>query len=166
MKTIFYFAFLMVALSFRGYSEEKENGGAQESGVSYFVENNFVSRYQSATNVKWTVCNQFQKASFVLDGVKMEAFYDNSGNYIATSQYVDSSRLPAISRVRLEKEFKNYQVDEVVRYDLDGTSQHESGTFASPRNYNTLYFASLKNNNEKMILKITPDGEMAFLKNM
>ncbi|KAA8477965.1 hypothetical protein BDE36_0089 [Arcticibacter tournemirensis] len=166
MKKLFYLAFLVLALSGKSYADDKNKSEKKDAEVSYFAENNFLSKYQSAANVKWTVTNQFQKASFTLDGVKMSAFFDLNGDYIATTQYVDFNKLPAVSKSRLQKFYADYSVDEIVRYDFDG--QNDSGLYllSGQRNYGTIYFASLKNKEESMVVKITPDGEVSYLKNL
>lgn len=166
MKTILYFAFLVLALSVKGYADEKNKGEKKGAEVSYFAENNFLAKYQGAENVKWTVTNQFQKATFTLKGVKLAAFFDMNGEYIATTQFVDAKKLPAVGKNRLEKLYKGYEIEEVVRYDLDSQEDSRLEMLTGKRAYNTIYFASLKNNDEKVVLKITPDGDVSYLKNL
>lgn len=166
MKKIFYLAFLVLALSGKSYADDKNKSEKRNAEVSYFAENNFLSKYQAAKNVKWTVTNQFQKASFSMNGTKMAAFFDVNGDYIATTQYVDYEKLPAVSKSRLKKFYGNYTIEEVVKYDFDGQEDSNLYLLTGKRNYNTIYFASLKNEKDHMVVKITPDGEVSYLKDM
>ncbi len=166
MKKMFYMAFLVLALSVKSYADDKNKSVKKEAEVSYFAENNFQSKYQAAVNVKWTVTNQFQKAAFTMNGVKMAAFFDANGDYIATTQYVGVEKLPAVSKGKLKKFYGDYSVGEVVRYDFDGQEDSNLYMLTGKRNYNTIYFASLKNGKEEMVVKITPDGDVSFLKDL
>ncbi|WP_374166227.1 hypothetical protein [Arcticibacter sp. MXS-1] len=96
----------------------------------------------------------------------MAAFFDINGDYIATTQYVGADKLPAISKSRLNKYYKGYTVEDVVRYDFDDQDDSHLFLLTGKRNYNTIYFASLKNSAENIVVKITPDGEISFLKNL
>ncbi|WP_374163556.1 hypothetical protein [Arcticibacter sp. MXS-1] len=166
MKKILYFTLLVVGLSVKGYADDKIKSEKKDAGVSYFAQNNFLSKYQNAQDVNWTVTPEFQKASFSLEGVKMAAFFDINGDFIATTQYVDASKLPARSKSRIQKLYKEYKIEEVVRYDLDAADESHFDLLTGKRFYNTVYFASLKNSDQKMVLKITPDGEVSFLKEL
>lgn len=168
MNKIFYVAFFVLALSVKGFADDRNKSEKESTEVSYFAENNFASMYSSAANVKWTVSSQFQKASFTLNGAKMAAFYDLNGDYIATTRYVDAEKLPAISKSRLKKYYGDYSIQEVVRYDFDGQEDSHLFMLTGKRNYNTIYFASLKSENkdEQIVVKITPDGDVSFLETL
>ena len=165
MKKIVYLAFLVVALSVEVSASVTRKDDNKEPEVSFFAENNFSRKYQNATEVTWTVSKEFQKASFVQDGVKMNAFFDQTGEYIATTQYVEAEKLPAISKKRIEKFYNGYVVEEVVKYDFDDQNAFLN-FYRGQNNYNTLYFVSLKKDEQKVVVKVTPDGDVAFLKNL
>ncbi len=165
MKKYIYIAVLVFAVVAKGFADDnKKVAAVKEAEASYFAVNNFMSKFQSAENVKWTVTNDFQKASFTLNGKKLAAFFDVKGDYIATTQYVDFKKLPAVSKSRLGKLYQGYQVEDVVKYDLD-VQGSQFDVMTGRRNYDSIYFASLKNNKESLIVKITPDGEISYLKN-
>ncbi|EOR94862.1 hypothetical protein ADIARSV_1967 [Arcticibacter svalbardensis MN12-7] len=162
MKKIFYLAFLVLALSTKGFADDKNE--SKEANVSYFAENNFLNKYQAAKDVKWRVTNNFQKAVFTLDGQKLSAFFDSNGEYIATTQYVAADKIPAVGQRRLTKLYNDYKVNEVVRYDFDGEAASPLQMLTGKRFYNTIYFANIKKGNANVLVKITPDGDVSFLK--
>ena len=43
--------------------------------VNYWVLNKFNASYQDAKDVTWVVTEKFAKASFLMDGERMEAYY-------------------------------------------------------------------------------------------
>ncbi len=64
--------------------------------VSYNVVNQFSANFADARNVTWTVNKDFQKADFILEGVKSTAFYNLQGDFVAVTQDVDAKEaIPA-----------------------------------------------------------------------
>ncbi len=165
MKKFIYITLLVLVASVKGFANDNKKVVDAESEASYFALNNFSSRFSAAENVNWTITDAFQKASFILNGEKLAAFFDLNGEYIATTQHVDFNKLPALSKARLAKLYKGYEVDDVVKYDLDGQSANFD-MLTGRRNYDSMYFASIKNKKETILIKITPDGEIAYMKNI
>lgn len=165
MKKVIYIAVLMLAVVAKGFANENKGSAAREAEASYFAMNNFEARFSNAQNVIWKVTGQFQKASFTVNGSRFSAFFDVKGDYIATTQYVDAKKLPAISKSRLSRLYAGYQVEDVVKYDLDGQAT-QLDIMSGTRTYDSVYFANLKNDKESIIVKITPDGEISYLKSL
>lgn len=166
MRKLIYLAFCVMAFSVSTYAANKNNIALDDREASYFALNQFASRYQQATNVNWIITDSYQKASFLLNGKKMSAFFDQSGEYIATTQYIDYAKLPAVGRNRLAKIYKEYAVEDIIRYDLDGTEGEHLYALNGRRSFSTVYFASLSKDSEKIVVKITPDGEISYLKSL
>ncbi len=166
MKKLIYLAFFVLALSATSFADGKNMIEKKDSEASYFALNQFSSRFQNATNVNWVVTDRFQKASFMLNGKKMSAFFDINGDYIATTQYLSVDKLPAVSKNRIAKLYKDYAVEDVIKYDIDVQDDNHLYALTGRRNYNMIYFASLKNEKERIVVKITPDGEISYLKSL
>jgi len=164
MKKILFLACLITVFSATSFAGEKNDG--KDAEVSYFAENNFLNKYYSAENVKWTVTSNFQKAVFTLDGKTMSAFFDRNGEYIATTQYVDAKKIPAVGQKRLAKLYGDYKVNEVVRYDFDGESEAHLQILTGKRFYNTIYFVNLQGDKENALVKVTPDGDVSYVKGL
>lgn len=164
MKKILFLACLITILSARSFAAGKND--EKDAEVSYFAENNFLNKYYGAKDVKWTVTSNFQKAAFTLDGKTMSAFFDRNGEYIATTQYVVESKIPAVGKKRLAKLYADYKVSEVVRYDFDGDADAHLQLLTGKRFYNTIYFVNLKNDKESVLVKVTPDGDVSYVKSL
>jgi len=164
MKKILFLACLITVLSAKGFAADKNDG--KDAEVSYFAENNFLNKYYAAEDVKWTVTSNFQKAVFTLDGKAMSAFFDRNGEYIATTQYVAANKIPAVGKKRMVKLYGDYKVNEVVRYDFDGEPDAHLQMLTGKRFYNTIYFVNLKNDKENVLVKVTPDGDVSYVKSL
>ena len=164
MKKTLFLACLFSVFTATTFADEKKDG--KDAEVSYFAENNFLNKYYAAENVKWTVTSNFQKAVFTLDGKTMSAFFDRNGEYIATTQYVAAKTIPAVGQKRLVKLYGDYKVNEVVRYDFDGEPDAHLQILTGKRFYNTIYFVNLKSDKANVLVKVTPDGDVSYIRNL
>jgi opacity protein-like surface antigen len=117
--------------------------------VSAAALENFKRTYKEAGDIKWTVTTQFTKASFLMDGERVEAYYGVDGNFLAESKAVSTQDLPKAARRDLEKKYSNYTIKEVIQYI----------TFDKVE-----YYVSLDNGKETKILKISGTGDMQVYK--
>lgn len=147
MKKVFYSALLVMGLSVSTLAATG-NETKNTITVSPNVQARFESRYAGAESVTWTATNQFQKAIFTLNGVPMTAFYNLANEYIATTQISSADRLAAAVKVRLEKTYKGYTVNKVIQYD----------------NGQTIYFVDLKKDQKEVLVRVMPDNNVYFFK--
>lgn len=117
--------------------------------VSAAALDNFRHTYKEAGDVKWTVTAQFAKASFLMDGERVEAYYGTDGNFLAESKAVSTQDLPKAARRDLQKKYGSYTIKEVIQYI----------TFDKVE-----YYVSLDNEKETKILKISGTGDMQVYK--
>jgi len=167
MKRTILFALFVMALSAKSFAGNKNTGSEEkEKEASYFAQNNFQAKFQDAKEVKWTVGNNYQKASFVLDGIKKSAFFNQQGDFIATTEYIKADKLPADSQQKLKKQYKDYSVAEILKYDVED-SQDAHLFMLTGRTYaSTVYFASLKKKDSQIVVKIEPGNDISFFKNL
>lgn len=117
--------------------------------VNYWVLNKFNATYQEAKEVNWVVTDKFAKASFLLDGEKMEAYYSPEGEFIAESKAIPTAELPRTAKRALDKKYKNFTIKEVIEYTT--TERVE-------------YYISLENEKSSKILKISSGGSVEVYK--
>lgn len=167
MKKLVYIAALVLGFAVKGFADERLAAvdAKVETEASYFAQNNFARRFSEAKNVSWTVTANFQKASFYHAGKKVSAFFDLNGDYIATTQYVEYAKLPALTKARLKKLYAGYEVKDVVKYDLDAQPS-QLDIINGVKSYDSLYFANLKNNKESIVVTIAPDGVISYMKTL
>jgi len=126
-----------------------------EENVSYAVLNQFNAEFKGAKEAAWTVTSQSQKVSFVLDGVKMTAFYSLSGEFLGTTTAVDYKVIAAADQKEIAAKYADYTVAEVIKYQNDGSN---------PDIDSLTYFVDLKNVNSELVLRVTPGEGVHFFK--
>ncbi|MGZ3763930.1 MAG: hypothetical protein ACXVB0_17255 [Mucilaginibacter sp.] len=124
--------------------------------VSYTVLNQFSADFADAKNVTWTVNKNFQKADFVNEGVKMTAFYNLQGDFVALTTDVDAKAIPAKAKKEIAEKYKGYAVNEVIVL--------QSNTELNPDADETAYFVDLKNDTKEVLVRITPTAHIEFYK--
>ena len=111
---------------------------ADEPEVSRAAIASFQSTFATATEVKWTVNENYYKADFSLNGQYASAYYDVEGALIATTRNITSLQLPIALQASLKKDYNNYWVSELFEV------SNETGT---------QYYVTLENADNKLILK-------------
>ena len=143
MKKLF---FAMIAVLSLTVSAMASDGS---KNVNYWVLNKFNATYQEAKEVNWIVTDKFAKASFLMDGEKMEAYYSPEGEFIAESKAIPTGELPRSAKKALDKKYKGFTIKEVIEYTT--TEKVE-------------YYISLENEKTSKILKISSGGSVEVYK--
>ena len=100
--------------------------------------NAFNSSFKNATEVNWTVSNEYYKANFTLNGQYIAAFYDAEGKMIALTRNISSTQLPIALQANLKKDYEGFWISDLFEMtNEDGTS----------------YYVTLENADTKLIMK-------------
>jgi hypothetical protein len=118
--------------------------------VSRRVLNSFKADFKNATGIEWVVKEDFCKASFLHEGVKMEAFYDLEGNVIGTSKAIAENQLPAAAQKKLAEKYAGYTMTEAIEFDK--------------ANEGIRYYVSLTRNSKTIVLQVETNGTVSFFK--
>lgn len=145
MKKLIIAAIAAIAITATAFAAD---GG---KNVNYWVLSKFNNTYKEATNVNWIVTSQYAKASFLLEGQRVEAYYSTEGDFIAESKAIPPQELPKAARKSIEKKYSGFTLKEVIQY-------------ATPER--TEYYVSMENEKESKILKISADGEIEVYKSL
>lgn len=133
------FALTMAATSFAAAANKIDNKAAS----------NFSTKFSAAKNVRWTVTEDFIKASFTLADSKKEVFYDLDGNTIGTSSNIEISEIPAKGVEHFEKKYAGYTILETTLF--EATNE-------------IAYFIFAENATKTLILKVLPNGSTSVFK--
>ena len=112
-------------------------------------ETSFKADFKNATDVSWTAAADYAKATFVLDNVRMEAFYNQKGELIGTSKGITPDQLPVSAKRNFAKKFGSYDVKEAIRF--EGSDD-------------AAYFISAENERESVVVKISDNGSLSIIK--
>jgi hypothetical protein len=144
MKKLFIAVIAVMALASSSFATDANKK------ASYWVLNQFNQNYSQATNVQWTVAGEFAKANFVLDGMKIEAYYNQlDGTFIGQSKTVPTEYLPKNALRSINRKYGNYTMKEV--FEFSSTTEVD-------------FFVSLENDAQKLVLKISRSGEISIFK--
>jgi len=122
--------------------------------VSYSVLNQFSTDFADATNVTWTVNKNFQRAEFVANNIKMTAFYNLQGEFVALTTDVDAKAIPVKAQNEIAEKYTGYAVNEVIVV--------QNNTELNPDADETAYFVDLKSDTKEVLVKITPESHIEF----
>jgi predicted transcriptional regulator len=163
MKKLFTTLALATVVSLSTFAADGGKKTDDASNVSYTVLNQFSSDFRGAKNVVWTVNANCQKAEFIVDDVKMTAFYKLTGEYMGVTQNVNYKSLPSAAKQEIETKYKGYQVAEVIKYQVNVTADYFDRLLTSSTE-STVYFVDLKSQSEEMIVKVSTQGDVNFFK--
>ncbi|OCX53213.1 hypothetical protein BEL04_02570 [Mucilaginibacter sp. PPCGB 2223] len=167
MKKVFITAILVSGLSLGVFADggKKGNDNSNSSAASYTALNQFSSDYKDAKNVVWKVDGNCQKAEFVLEGKKVTAFYSLTGEFLGLTQPVDYKTIPADAQKDIAASYKGYTVGEVIKLEpkqeRDVTDLYAGSAF---KNDAVVYFVDLKSAKEEILVRVTPDADVYFFK--
>lgn len=109
----------------------------------------FNSSFKNATEVKWTVTDNYFKADFALNGQYVSAFYDTEGAMIALTRNISSLQLPIALQAELKANFDAYWISDVFEL------ANETGTS---------YYITLETADTQLVLKSEGDSWSNFKK--
>ena len=110
MKQLFMTAIIALTIGTSAY--------AGPNTISTKVNDHFAVSFRNAKNVAWKTDQKFDKVSFVLDGVKVQAFYDVEGELIGTSKTFAFDKLPksALETITTQYTYPEYQLQDCIEF--------------------------------------------------
>lgn len=142
MKKFFTTALLTVTLISGAFAGNNAAGTKAESA--------FKAAYPNAQHVCLTDKDDHTTISFSWNGQKMQAFYDNEGNELATSRNIELGNLPARAQKAIASKYSDYTATEAIELD------HVQNGLS--------YYVSLQNETTKIILEVSSQGELSVFK--
>lgn len=109
--------------------------GPEPEKVSAVVKAAFESDFSKASLVKWDKTDEFYFATFLLNNVKTDAAYTETGELIGTSRIILAEQMPLSISVALADRYSGYEVDKsaveltyagVTRYYLTVSNQAQT----------------------------------------
>jgi len=118
-------------------------GFREEEPVDKRVLSTFEGKFEGATDVVWTVEHNYYEAIFTLHNQRMFAFYRLDGQFLAVTRYISPNALPLLLQSNLKKLMCDYWIADLFEV------ANEEGT---------VYYATLRKADSKMILESMPTG--------
>jgi len=142
MKKLFISGLLMIAVAASSFA-------AEGNKVSFTVQNNFSSQFKHISDVEWKSTDNYTKATFVLNGVRTEALYDEEGEFIGTNQAITLEELPVKAKRAFAKKYDGYTVKQAIRFE---GSQEDA------------YYISAESDKGTVVLKVQDNGAISTVR--
>ena len=119
---------------------------AGPSSASIKIKEHFTASFSKAKNVTWKSSDRFEKASFILNNEKVDAFYDTDGDLIGTSKAMAFDKLPksSIETITTKYTYPDYQLKDCIEF-INSSNEKN-------------YYVSFDKVNETVVLEITKSG--------
>jgi hypothetical protein len=102
----------------------------------------FKTEFAGATDIAWTVSNDYYKVTFTMNEQKLFAYYNKAGEFMAATRYLSSFHLPLNLQSSLKKSYSNYWISDL---------------FELASNDGSDYYVTLETADVKIVLR-SPDG--------
>ena len=150
-------ATLFTFVTAAGFSVEKVEKKDDSKNISYNAKKQLESEFAGAKDVSWTVNDDYQKASFTLDGKKLTAIFDVQGSYLAATQVVAYEELPAETKKSIAKFYKGYEFSEAIKIVARPSNDYQSNDVGT-------YWIDLSKENKQVYLNYTETQGLSFYK--
>ena len=105
---------IVMLLSISSFATDPGKISPDPEKVNPVVKAAFANDFSKATMVKWDKTDDFYFASFLLNNVKVDAAYTESGELIGTSRRISADQMPLSISVALADNYSGYEVDNSV----------------------------------------------------
>src|SRR5690349_15838401 len=103
---------LSLAIVFTTLSAFAGNAHGEEN-VDQKVLNAFKNDFISATQVSWTISNDYYKAEFMYNDKYVFAYYNTDGELLGMTRYISPVDLPIHLQMNLKKKYNNYWISDL-----------------------------------------------------
>ncbi|MCU0394308.1 MAG: hypothetical protein MUF29_00245 [Chitinophagaceae bacterium] len=139
---------LLLAASFGLFSlAALANSGKKSVTVPNTARQNFQQQFGAIQQVSWSKAkSQMLRADFSIDGQPVTAFFNQEGEFLATTVAVEKTQLPLRLRLALEQELKGQTIEELYYVEAPTETAY--------------YFASAKNGT-RQVYRAYADGHIS-----
>lgn len=132
--------------------------------VSKTTRNSFLADFGNIPNVKWKRSMYFDEATFTKDGKEFKAFYDIDGSLVGTTSLKTFADLPAIAQKQIKAKYKGYAIGPVLFYDDNESNGTDMLLWDIQFSETDTYFVEVAKGVKKIILAVTPEGNVSIFK--
>lgn len=157
MKKFIILSIASFFISASSIADDKEKTTSKTESISDNVLRQFSYNFYRATDVKWAITNNYQKATFSLNGKASYAIFDLQNNFLVATQSVEFANLPAKAQKEINQKFDNCKGLSIVKV----LSRPEDYRFNDDTDS---YWVSLLHNNQQIILFVSADSEVNVVK--
>ncbi|MFC5284177.1 hypothetical protein [Pedobacter alpinus] len=125
--------------------------------ISSNVLQHFGYTFYRAKDVKWSINETYQKATFTLNDKVTYAIYDLNNTFLVATQVATIDELPEKSKISLEKDYSNYKTVHILKI------------VARPTNYEleddtNNYWIEMTSSTESLVAVTRPKSELNIVR--
>jgi hypothetical protein len=144
---------------------QKEKSERSLYPPSRAIEFQFSQDFPKAKYVTWAQ-DRFAEASFLDGDVLKVAYYDEENNLVGSTTDMDATALPEKARDHINKMYPGYAIEKVVFFDDNEGTDTDMFLYNSSFEDEDNYFPLLVKGTKKIILKVSPEGEVSFFESL
>jgi|GEM_PF-1014692 len=143
------FGTILSILTVTGFAAGKINRKDDAGKISYNVKRQFDQEFEDAKEISWIINDEFQKATFTVDGNKFTALYDLQENYLGATKFISYKDVPAKAKAEIERKFKDYYFSEGIQVVSRPSGDYDSNDVGT-------YWLDMVKEGKKVYLKVSP----------
>lgn len=140
----------------------KELRKLEGTEVSYQSKQAFAGDFRNATPISSERLDNFDEFTFMKKGKPVSAFYDADSKLVGTIQHKTFAELPARAQKYIKEHYKGYTPTDVVFYDDNEFNETDMILYNMQFDSADTYFVEMKKDNEKIVLHVGLDGQVAY----
>ena len=130
--------------------------------VSIESKDSFGVDFPKASDISWERTSEFDQVNFISDGQRLTAYYDSDGSLIGTTTTRKLTDLPEKSQKILADKYADYKVGPVIFFHDNNQNDSDMVLWSTPFDNEDLYFAELDKGPSKIVVRITPSGDVSY----
>ncbi|OMP80632.1 hypothetical protein [[Flexibacter] sp. ATCC 35208] len=156
MKTLFLSAaaLFMVVMTSEANSFDKV--------VSNLSKTQFSQDFSHVQHAVWSHPGNFDEVIFQRQGHTMTAYYDAGSELVGTTSSKKFTDLPLKAQSKIRKEYQDYNVVSVIRYDDNENNGTDMQLFGVTADAPDSYFVELSKGAKKEVLQVSDEGNVSF----
>ncbi|HVU54030.1 MAG TPA: hypothetical protein VHD83_03205 [Puia sp.] len=125
---------------------------AGDNTLNFKGAESFRRSFPQASEVSYSVKQEFTEVNFTWHNLKLQAFFDRQGNYIGLSREISAKDLPLSYVMNINQEYKGFDITEAIEFD-----HAENGLS---------YYVTVVKEDRKYVLNVATDGSISVFKKM
>ena len=124
--------------------------------------------FPKAEDVVWHRTENLDQATFTnaKDGMRTRAYYDSDGNLVGSTTARKLADLPVRAIQTIKTDYKDYAIGPIIYFLDNALNDADMVLWATQFDDSDMYFAELDKGTQKIIVRITPSGDVSYFKEL
>jgi hypothetical protein len=133
-----------------------------KKATSEAAANQFYLDFEDVRIIKAEKANYFDEFTFIKGTETITAFYDSNAHLVGTSSEKTFDDLPTKAQTYIAENYAHYVVNKVVMFEDNVQNQKNMVLYNRDFEDADNYFVELQRGKEKIVVKVTPEGEVDY----